>query len=346
MSLWEWLVQQSHRVDPYGNTVQRWLIAISVVLVVGLLLLLVKRILAGRIDRLAAKTHQTWPTFVRGLLDRTRTWFLLLVAIYCGSLVLSLPDDVLALVRSIAIVGLLLQAALWGNTLLNFAVIHFTRQRMATDAASATTISVLGFLGKLALWTIVVLVALDNLGVNVTALVAGMGIGGIAVALAAQNILGDLFASLAIMLDRPFVLGDSIAIEGFSGTVENIGVKTTRLRSVSGEELIFSNSDLLKGRIRNFKRMSERRVQFSVKLKTGIAPEQIAAVPQRLREIVESQGPVRFDRAHFRGLEASGLQFEVVYFVLTPGFNQSLDIQQAVNLAIMAQLEVQQIKVE
>lgn len=192
---------------------------------------------------------------------------------------------------------------------------------------------------------LVVLVALDNVGVNVTALVAGLGIGGIAVALAAQNVLGDLFASLAIVLDRPFVLGDSIAVDTFQGTVESIGVKTTRLRSLSGEELVFSNSDLLKGPIRNYKRMTERRVLFNVGVAYDTPRETVARIPGMLREIVESQSPVRVDRAHFKSLGDSALVFEVVYFVLTPDYSRYMDIQQAVNLAILEQFAQQQIEI-
>ncbi len=344
MSVWQWIVELSRREDVYGNGLQRWLAAVAVALAVSLSLRLIRSQLAYRFGRLADRTSLVWPGMVRGMFDRTRSWFLLLFAFYCGSRVLILPPDAVSLIRSAAIVGLLLQAALWGNALLNFAVLHYSRQRLATDAASATTISVLGFLGKLALWAIVVLMALQNLGVNVTALVAGLGIGGIAVALAAQNVLGDLFASIAIMFDRPYVLGESIAVDNFQGTVEQIGIKTTRLRSLSGEELIFSNSDLLKSRLRNYSRMTERRVVFGLSVTYDTPREKLARIPPMLRTIVESQSPVRFDRAHFRSLGATALEFEVVYFVLTPDYNQYLDLQQTINLAILEQFAAEQIE--
>jgi small-conductance mechanosensitive channel len=266
------------------------------------------------------------------------------MALYWSSRVLTRPPEISTLVRGAAVIGLLLQAALWGNALLNFAVIHTSRRRLATDAASATMISMLGFLAKLVLWTIVVLVALDNVGVNVTALVAGLGIGGIAVALAAQNILGDLFASLSIVLDRPFVLGDSIAIDSFQGNVEHIGLKTTRLRSVSGEQLVFANSDLLKSRIRNYKRMTERRVQFNLSLSHRTPHEKLALVPAMLREIIEAQSEVRFDRAHFKALGDTSLVFEAVYTIPSPDYLQFMDIQQAINLAILERFQQQGIE--
>ena len=160
--------------------------------------------------------------------------------------------------------GLFLQGALWANVLLTTFIASYVRRQLQTDAAGATTISMLGFLSQVALWSLVVLLILANLGIDVTALIAGLGIGGVAIALAAQNVLGDLLGSLSIVLDKPFVLGDFIIIEGFMGTVEHIGLKTTRVRSLSGEQLVFANNDLLRSRIRNFKRMQERRVLFTL----------------------------------------------------------------------------------
>src|SRR5439155_25724457 len=152
------------------------------------------------------------------------------------------------------------------------------------------------FLAKMVLWSLVVILALENLNINVTPLITGLGIGGIAVALAAQNVLGDLFASLSIVLDKPFVLGDVISVGTDTGTVEKIGLKTTRLRSLSGEQLIFANADLLKSRIRNLKRMYQRRVVFSLSVAYGTPREKLAAIPQMVREIVEALQSTRFDR--------------------------------------------------
>ena len=340
----DWLLDVTERPDIYGNTAQRWLTAVMVALAVAIALWLVKSLLTRRFAALAKRMPDRWPVAVLGVVQRTRSWFLLGMALYCGSLGLIFPKNIEAVVQSAAVVVLVLQAAIWGNSLLNFAVGYYSRQRLTTDAESATSISVLGFLAKVVLWSVVVLVALDNLGVNVTALVAGLGIGGIAVALAAQNILGDLFASLSIMLDKPFILGDFIAVGEFMGTVEHIGVKTTRLKSLSGEQLVFANNDLLKSRIRNYKRMSERRVVFSLGATYETPPAQLAALPGALRQIVESQSPVRFDRAHFKTFGDSALVFEVVYYVLTADFNQYMDIQQAINLAILERFSQDQIE--
>jgi small-conductance mechanosensitive channel len=215
----------------------------------------------------------------------------------------------------------------------------FKRERLETDPASVTTVSALGFVGKLVLWLVILLLALDNLGVDITGLIAGLGIGGIAIALAVQNILGDLFASLSIVLDKPFVIGDFIIVDNYLGTMEYIGLKTTRLKSLSGEQLVFSNSDLLTSGIRNFKRMYERRVVFTIEVVYQTPVEKLAAIPKMIREIIEKQEHTRFDRAHFKEYGPSSLDYEIVYYVRKPEYNVYMDIQQAINLEIFRRFE-------
>jgi small-conductance mechanosensitive channel len=185
---------------------------------------------------------------------------------------------------------------------------------------------------------------LDNLGFNITTLVAGLGIGGIAVALALQNILGDLFASLSIVLDKPFVIGDFIIIDNYLGTIEHIGLKTTRIRSLSGEQLVFSNTDLLQSRIRNFKRMFERRVVFSIGVTYQTSADKLAKIPKMIKDIVESKDPVRFDRSHFKDYGDFSLNFETVYWVKSPEYNVYMDIQQAINLELYSKFEAEGIE--
>ncbi|MGC3971028.1 MAG: mechanosensitive ion channel [Pirellulales bacterium] len=199
-------------------------------------------------------------------------------------------------------------------------------------------VSVLTFIGKAALWTIVVLLLLENVGVQVTALITGLGIGGVAVALAAENILGDLFASLSIAVDKPFVLGDFIIVGAEMGTVEKIGLKTTRVRALSGEQISFPNSDLLQSRIRNTTRQFDRRVVFNVVVNFATPTNKLAPLAAELAEIVRRRNQVRFDRAHFQTITDSGFQFEIVYFVDSPNFNLYMDIQQSINVELVEYL--------
>jgi len=208
------------------------------------------------------------------------------------------------------------------------------QKRMDQDASSATTISLLGFVARLILWVMVLLLILDNLGVNITGLVAGLGIGGIAVALAVQNILGDLLASLSIVLDKPFVIGDFVVVDSLSGTIEHIGLKTTRIRSLSGEQLIFANNDLLKSRIRNYKRMSERRIVFSFGVVYQTPLPKLKGIKEIIRDIISKEENTRLDRVHFKEYGDSSINYEVVYFVTVPDYNIYMDVQESINLEI------------
>jgi small-conductance mechanosensitive channel len=186
--------------------------------------------------------------------------------------------------------------------------------------------------------------ALARLGVNVTALVTGLGIGGIALALAVQNVLGDLLAALAIIFDKPFDVGDSITVGETSGTVERIGLKTTRLRSVAGEQVIVSNSELLKSRIHNFRRLLERRVVLTLGVTYDTSPDLLARIPEMLEEIVSAEQPVRFERAHFSAFGESALRFETVYFVLDSDYTKYMDIQHSINLAVLQRFDKERIR--
>jgi small-conductance mechanosensitive channel len=328
----------------YGNPVRQWLIALGVAIAAAVVFRILKALLASRAARLSERSPGAWDDALVEALHKTRWWLLLVLALYFGSLALDLPPRTRGVLQAATIIVLLLQAAVWGRALITFGATRYAQQKMEKDAAAVTTVAALAFIGQLALYAIIALLILDNLGVNITALVAGLGVGGIAVGLAAQNILKDLFASMSIVLDKPFVLGDFIAVGEFMGTVEKIGLKTTRLQGLSGEQLIFSNTDLLQSRIRNHKRMRERRMAFTLSVVYQTPRDKLAAIPGMLRTIIEAQKQTRFDRAHFQALGDSALRFEAVYMMLTPDYNRSLDVQQAINLAILEQFEQQGIK--
>jgi small-conductance mechanosensitive channel len=188
---------------------------------------------------------------------------------------------------------------------------------------------------KTTVWVIFMLAALSNLGINVSALVASLGIGGIAVALAVQNVLGDLFASLAIAVDKPFEVGDSIAITNVSGTVEHVGLKTTRIRADSGEQIIIGNAELLKNVVRNYKRMQTRRVQFSLRINPATPAALAAKVPDALKAVVERQPDVRADRVHLKSVTQDALEYELVFYILNSSYANFMNAQQAVLLGAL-----------
>lgn len=326
-------------LNAYGNPIQQWLMALVVALAVGVGLRWLKGLTARWLRGLVSRTSTDLDDLVLTLVAGTRPFFIVALAGTAGAQALTLPDGVDRAIAMIAGAVVLLQAGLWGSTVITFSVSRYIHQRLERDAASVTTVAVLSFVAKLVLWSIVLLVALDNMGVNITGLVAGLGVGGIAVALALQNILSDLFAAFSIALDRPFSIGDFIIVGDLLGTVEHIGLKTTRVRSLSGEQLVFANSDLLTSRIRNFKRMADRRVVFSFGVTYETPVDKLAAIPQLVRRVVEAQAPVRFDRAHFIAFGDFALTFEVVYYVLSPEYNLYMDIQQAINLELFRRFQ-------
>lgn len=328
----------------YNNTVQEWILSILSIIIIFIAMVILKKLLYRQINAIAQKTITEWDDLVAELIGRTKWLFLFVIAVYVGSLAISLPLRVVDLLRRLAIIAFLVQGAIWASYLLTFGLNRYKKQKIEKDAAAVTTFISLGFILRIILWSIIVLLALDNLGVNITALVAGLGVTGIAVALAVQNILGDLFASLSIVLDKPFVMGDFIIVDNFLGTIEHIGLKTTRIRSLSGEQLVFSNNDLLTSRIRNFKRMYERRVVFSIGVIYQTPSEKLKMIPEIIREIIEAQEPVRFDRAHFKEFSDYALTFEIVYWIQNPDYNLYMDIQQAINLDIYKRFEQQGIE--
>jgi len=327
----------------YHNSLQAWLVAGIVFVVIGTTLLIVRTLLARRLAKVAARTSTTADDAVVDLLRRTRYFFILAAALGGATVFLDLPKRALAVGHVLGTIALILQFAIWGNGLITFWFQNYAERKADSDVASRTTIAAFSYVARAILWTMLLLVALNRLGIDVTALVTGLGVGGIAIALAVQNVLGDVFAALAIVLDKPFVVGDAIAVDTLTGTVEHVGLKTTRIRSVNGEQLIFSNTDLLKSRIRNFKRMQERRVVLTIGVSYDTPPDTVARIPAMLREAVESQQQVRFDRSHFMSYSDSSLVFETVYFVLTADYLTFANVNQAVNLAVLRRFAAEKI---
>jgi small-conductance mechanosensitive channel len=323
----------------YSNTVTAWGIAAGMLVVTLGLLLLLKRTVVRQLTKLWERTGGTVAAVACEAVSSTRIWVILLVAIRAGSVSLRLPVLVVGFLHSLMVLAILYQLAIWGNAGLRRWLERYSEENLATDASGVTTMRATVFLGRVVLWAIVLMMALQSQGYEVTTMLAGLGIGGIAIALAAQNILGDLFASLSIVIDKPFVLGDFVVVDEFAGTVDRIGLKTTRVRSLSGEQLIFSNSDLLKSRIRNYRHLEERRILFSFGVEYETPLPSLEKIPGMVREVIQGQEHTRFDRAHFKSFGSSALDFEVVYYVLVPDYNVYMDIQQAINFELFRRFD-------
>lgn len=322
-----------------NNSLLQWLIAVAALLVTVLLLRIVQHLAGRRLAALATQTATQWVDVLAALIARTKLVFLIVVSIFVASAFLELPVRIQSIISNLFVIALFIQSGIWGVTFITRLLESYRQDALENNRAEVTTINLIGLISRIVLWSIVTLLVLDNLGVNVTALVAGLGIGGVAVALALQNILGDLFASLSITLDKPFIIGDFLIVDEHMGSVENVGLKTTRVRSLSGEQLVFSNSDLLNSRIRNYGRMFERRVVFSIGVTYETPREKLRRVPEIIRTAVEAQNETRFDRSHFMKYGDYALMFETVYYVLSPDYNIYMDIQQSIYFAIHEDFE-------
>lgn len=324
--------------DWYGSGVRTWLVALAVAVGLSALLLLLRRLVRTRLERLAARTPNAMDDLVVDLVRRTRTYAIAGLSLAVAAHVLEMPATVERWVDRGWKVVLLAQFGVWGSALIGFWVRRYVGAAApGQEGLTRGSAYALSVFGRLLLWLFVAVLALETLGYEPRTLVAGLGIGGIAVALAAQNILGDLFAALAIYLDKPFAVGDAVSVDGqHQGTVEHIGLKTTRVRSVTGEQIVFANAELLKKVLRNYRRQYDRRALFTVDLPLDTAPDVAHRVPEMLREAVEANGTlVRFGRSHLAHITDSALRFETEYRVLDPDHAKFMDVQQAVYLDLL-----------
>ncbi|MEO7160073.1 MAG: mechanosensitive ion channel family protein [Polaromonas sp.] len=315
-------------------------LAAAAALLSYLLMSLTLRLAVGRMRELAKQTTTRLDDMLVEILSSTNRWLMLLVALLIGLGMLELSERWNARVSQLWFIAVALQLGLWltrasGIGLRSYQEHHTSSGMPPQLSASATLLS---WTLRSVLWAVVLLAVLSNLGVNITAFVASLGVGGIAVALAVQNILSDLFASLSIAVDKPFEVGDFIGVGALSGTVQFIGLKSTRIRSLSGEQIIISNTDLLKQVVKNYKRLEERRIVFKFGLTYDATPEQAEAVGGIVKRLVESNDKLRFDRAHFVGFGENSLDYEVVYIVKDSSYNLYMDAQQTLNLQLMREL--------
>ena len=314
------------QTDYYGNPASAYLLAGATFLAIVWVFLVLRRVLRDRLPGLAAD-----------LLVQVHVHELAVVALYLAARPLDLPNRldmglhvVFVLVVAYRAVGLLSTAA-------SYAIRHAMIEN-GSDVANRDTAATATLLVKGVIWVSAVLFTLSNLGFNVTSLLAGLGIGGVAVALAAQAILGDLFSAVAIYLDKPFVIGDAIKVGDFFGTVQHIGVKTTRIRSLSGELLVFPNSSLTSSRIQNFRDLSARRVLYNFSVPLGTPAAVLAKIPEQVRAITNKTPNTRFDRAHLAAILDTGFQYEAVFHVLDGDYGHYMDAQQAILLGLVEAL--------
>jgi small-conductance mechanosensitive channel len=299
------------------------------------ILILFKKVLLIRMEKFAITTKTRVDDILVYALKHSTHLFIVMTAIYSGLKTLEFTDKFHQKANQIYFVVFMWQIGVWGNHFIHKWLEVTIDRKTKKDPTAANSISLMQFIVKAIFFALIFLFTLHNIGINITTMVAGLGVGGIAVALALQNILGDLFSSLSIILDKPFVVGDFIVINEWQGTVEKIGLKTTRLRSLSGEQIIVSNSDLLTSRIRNFKRMRERRVCLTFSLPHEAPPKKVSQAVEIIQGIISKKKKLRFERCHFVAINANSLDIQAVYWVEDPDQNLHLDLQQQILLEIL-----------
>ena len=323
-------------VEFLGNELGEWAVALVIFLVTFTVLPLAKRIISAqrRREYPASQAYQALD-LVAALVEHTNRLFLWGVAVWLAARDLTLPPKIDRTLNIVLVLLLWMQIALWATTAVRHALGLGRKRAPGQERVRGGSMEIVLLAIGIVIWSLAALLALEALGIHVGPLLAGLGIGGIALALAVQTVLSDLLASLSIALDKPFGVGDFLTVDDCLGTIEYIGVKSTRMRSLTGEQIVLGNADLLKSRLRNFGRMVERRALFQLDVHYDTPVAALAAVPGAVREIIEATPDVRFDRCHLLRCAPTALQFEVVYFVTNPTFMVYATAQQSINLRIL-----------
>ena len=323
-----------------GNSVYAYGVSVIIFITTLLILYFFKRVVIVKLKKLSLKTKTDIDDFIIGLLDQIRRPVYVLIAFFLASRRLSLSQSVDKVIVSVLIIALVFK----GIKILQAIVAYFVEKMYLgpdakLDKSGARATRSLTTALNWVIWAGGAVFLLDNLGIKISAVIAGLGIGGVAVALAAQSILGDLFSSFAIFLDKPFKIGDFIIVGDLLGVVEHVGIKTTRIRSLWGEQLVFPNSDLTNSRIRNYKKMQKRRVSFKIGVVYQTTHDQLKKIPRIVTEIVKNVDKATLDRVHFLSFADFSLVFEIVYYVDGSDYNLYMDIQQEINLALKENFE-------
>ncbi|RYE59118.1 MAG: mechanosensitive ion channel family protein [Sphingobacteriales bacterium] len=326
-----------------GNSFYDWLMTLAVIIGCLVLMKVFKLVILKRIKKWSLATKTSWDDFIISMIENSVMPLLYVSAFYVAISMLSFSGKVEKIMHAAYMIAvtfyiLTMISAAFKKFLHSF--IHREEDSETKEKQAAGLIVV----ANIFLWIIGIIFLIDNLGYNVTTLIAGLGVGGIAIALAAQTVLGDLFSYFVIFFDRPFGIGDFIVVGDKNGVIEYIGIKTTRIRTLSGEQLICSNTDLTNSRLHNYKRMDKRRVLFNLSVIYQITYDQLSIIPQVVKDIITSKDNVQYDRGHFSGYGDSSLNFEFVYYVLNPDYNIYMDIQQAIYLEIFQQFESRNIE--
>ncbi|NMC47644.1 MAG: mechanosensitive ion channel family protein [Chloroflexi bacterium] len=318
-----------------GNSLLNWGKAglILLIFVVGVKILI--HIVAGKLKKISGKTRNLWDDVLLNIFEQTKQITVWLLGLYLALKVLAVPVEVNSFIDKGLIIVLAVQSGFWLGGVINYYVERRGEQNTG-DKKEKTTIHAFGLFGKILVWMILALVVVQNVtGMKLDALITSLGIGGIAIGLAVQNILKDIFASLSIFLDKPFLVGDYIVLDDIGGTVQNIGIKSTRIKTLLGEEVIFSNSDLLEGRVHNYRKLERRREIMNIGVSTATSYQTLTELPALFKEIISSQPSVTFGRAHLSAFGDFTYNYEIEYYIESADYAFYMDTKQTIHLEVI-----------
>jgi small-conductance mechanosensitive channel len=321
----------------------KWIFSVLVLLALSLFFRFFKKSILKNLKKLAKKTETDFDDTLVQVLDEIPAYFYRIVAAFLAfyHLTLGLENQIFSkTLKGVFIVFVIYRVILFLQKFLSYAL----ERALSKNQGDETALHGIRIILNIALWSIGILVVLQNLGFEISTLVTGLGIGGVAIAFAFQSILSDLFASFAIYFDKPFKIGDFIVIGTDSGNIKKIGLKTTRIRTLRGEELIVSNAELTSTRIKNLKRMTKRRVEFPFGVTYSTSSKKLRAIPEIVEEIIKKQELAEFSRCHFHEFGDFSLNFVVVYHVLNREYGDYMDLQQAINFEIKEAFEKEKIE--
>ena len=317
----------------YNNTVLDYLTALLAFVVAIIILKIIKVVVISRMKKLAEKTKNNIDDIIVAILDTINWPFYVYFAFYIGTRFLTLRPLIIEQILSVFLIVILVYYA--GRAVQKlidqFIEIHIEKRK---DEARRSILRTYGILLKIIIWFVAILLVLSNLGVEITPLIAGLGIGGIAIAFALQNVLEDLFSSFSIYLDKPFKEGDFIIIGTDMGTIKHIGLKSTRIEALQGQEIVVSNRELTSIRINNYKKMEKRRIVFSFGVEYGTPISKLRKIPEIVKKVVSKVEHAEVDRVHFNEFGNFSLNYEVVYYVDVPDYNAYMDTRQEINFGL------------
>jgi small-conductance mechanosensitive channel len=324
----------------WGNTMQKYFVSFCIIFFGIALVKLFKKTLLSKIKKLVSTSDTKIDDFIIEGLDQYGIPSLKIYFFYFGINNIIISPKFHKIILCAYLLSLSYYFINFIIFLIEKLILTYIAANQQVNISKSRQISSLMLIFRLGLWILAALVLLNTyLGYDITAILTGLGVGGIAIALATQNILGDLFNYFVIFFDRPFEIDDFIQVDDKKGVVENIGLKTTRIKSVSGEQIVISNSSLTSSKIHNFKRLKSRRVIFNIGIVYTTPTEKLKNIPHLLKKIIEKVPLSRFDRVHLTNFGSASLVYEVVFFVDTDDYNIYMDLLHNINLSIIEEFK-------